>query len=676
MSRVLAVLVLLGACTPTETKAPAGDASDEGGDGGSEDGGDGGDGGSEDGGDGGSEDGGDGGSEDGGDGGEVLQDCRAGTDWSPGSPAFVDASEAWGLVALQPVGVRVSAVDFDGDGWTDLAVRDGAADEDFGEGGRRSVWLLRNTGTGRFEDVTEASGLLTRRDGAPGGRPGPVQVWGDVDNDGDLDAYTGVPDAADALSETSELALNNGDGTFSLGPAESDLRLASGDTPYGAAFVDVDRDGWLDLWTTQYGVGGAAGQDRLLIGDGTGAFAYLSRARGLATDAWSSLRSLNLGLSHTYAWAAVACDLNGDGAPELLSSSYGRSPNHLWRNDGTGSFDNISVASGYAYDHRVDWSDNESARCHCQLHPDDADCDGVPAPAHIACRTDADAFRWDHRYDREPFRLGGNSGATVCADVDNDGHFDLLSTEIVHWDVGESADPSELLFHAGGDEIAFVRPGGDETGLVRPAAPLPWDHGDITASVFDFDNDGWQDVWIGATDYPDNRGLLFHQDAPRRFSLVDPADGPDQPRSHGSAVADFDRDGDLDIVLGHSSMRCDDDCRDTFEVRLFENQTGAEANWVQLDLRADGVTANRLAIGARVEVETPDGLVRSAQVSGGQGQWGNQDDRVLHLGLGDQCTATVRITWPDAAATTETVTVGSGYRWTVTQGDGAVPVLD
>src|SRR5439155_22044496 len=108
--------------------------------------------------------------------------------------------------------------------------------------------------------------------------------------------------------------------------------------------------------------------------------------------------ALNKGLGHSNAWSAAACDLNNDGNPELLAASYGRAPNHLWQSkgkDGSFGFLNQSVASGYAFDENQDWSDNESARCWCKLHPSDVDCPGVPPPKFIPCATDADAFRWD-----------------------------------------------------------------------------------------------------------------------------------------------------------------------------------------------------------------------------------------------------------------------------------------
>ena len=603
---------------------------------------------------------------------DVLQICQEGSRWSAGITAFRDASADWGLPDLMPTGVRVSVADIDGDGWPDLVVRSGTGGESFTDGGTRHTWLLRNQGNGTFEDITESSGFTVARGGGVG-RSAPVVIFADVDNDGDLDAYAGIPDQANSIDETSEILLNDGSGRFSLASDDSDLRMPRSDTPYGAAFVDFDRDGNIDLWVAQYVAGSSASQDRLYRGDGSGSFVDVTRDVGLATTSWSSVEDLDAGLSHTQAWAAAACDLNGDGWPELLSASYGRAPNHLWLNEGA-SFSNRSVASGYAYDQRVDWSDNESARCWCTLHPSDADCEGVPAPEHIRCSSDADAFRWNHTYDRSAFRLGGNSGGSTCRDVDNDGAVDILTSEIVHWDVGESSDPSELLFNLGDADVAFERPGNEETGLTRSHDGVTWDDGDITGSVFDFDNDGWPDVYIGSSDYPGTRGLLYHQVSRRSFEAVLPEDGIDHTRSHGSAVADFDLDGDLDIVVGHSSMRCDEDCRDSFEVRLFENLMGGDSNWVQVDLRAaDG--ANAAAVGARVTLAT-DTLTQVQEVGGGHGQWGNQDDRVLHFGLGTDCVGELTVQWPDAAGTTETFIVGSGYRWVVTAGGEAEPVLD
>jgi hypothetical protein len=582
--------------------------------------------------------------------------------WSTGTPAFREVTDEWGLADIAPDGVRVSAVDFDHDGWTDLVVRKAAGADDFSAGGVRQVWLLRNTGDRHFVDVTQDSGIVTPRQGGAAGRPAYTFAFGDVDNDGDLDAYTGVPDADGSVAETSEVMLNDGDGTFSLAGSNSDLRVSSGDMPYGAAFTDYDLDGVLDLYVAEYDDAVGPQQSKLYRGNGDGTFDNVTAAAGIVTAEWSDIDVINAAGAHTRSWAALACDLDNDGYAELLAASYGRAPNNLWRNE-AGHFANQSVPSGYAYDDRVDWSDNQSARCWCMLHPESEGCSTVPPPDLIVCNTDADAFRWDDTYDREPFRLGGNSGATQCADLDNDGWMDLVTSEIVHWDVGSSSDPSEILHNTQDPDVVFERPGNDVTGLVREHDRTDWNDGDMTGSVFDFDNDGWNDVWIGSSDYPGARGLLWHQDAPLQFSPVPIDDGIDHLRSHGSAVADFDRDGDLDIVVGHSSARCDSDCYPTFVVRMFENQLGG--NFVQLELAGRGGT-NRSAIGARVEV-TAGGVTQTHEVDGGHGQLGAQDDLVQHFGLGTACEADVKVTWPAAGLPTQTFTVPAGHRFLVVQ---------
>lgn len=237
----------------------------------------------------------------------------------------------------------------------------------------------------------------------------------------------------------------------------------------------------------------------------------------------------------------------------------------------------------------------------------------------------------------------------------------------MHWDVGSSADPSEILVNDGEHDVTFSRPGNEATGLTRNHPEPTWDDGDITNGVFDFDNDGRPDVYIGSTDYPGTRGLLYHNEGDLTFSRVPPRRGIDQTRSHGLVTADFDRDGDLDVVVGHSTARCGgaDDCYESPHPRLFENLSEA-ANFVQLHL-VGGPGTNRAAIGARVEVRAGDRL-QVQEVDGGGGQFGNQSDLVLHFGLGAECEAEVTIRWPDQALTTETFTLGGGYRYRIEQG--------
>ncbi|HJL16673.1 MAG TPA: CRTAC1 family protein [Sandaracinaceae bacterium LLY-WYZ-13_1] len=609
--------------------------------------------------------------------------CSEGTRWAPGQPAFREATAEWGLAEIGARGVRLSVTDVDGDGWADLEVRRGAgAIDDFSDPSSRRTWLMRNTGDGTFEDVTESSGLLTRRNG-PGGRPVEIVAWGDVDNDGDLDVYTGLGTADwDAVGmETSEILLNDGSGHFELTADTNPVRRPDDvDAPAGASFVDVDHDGWLDLWVPEHnystGSGGITLQnDRLWRGDGSGRFEDVTDAMGLTTEDWSSHEVLNMAGGHTRAWSANACDLSGDGYAELLASSYGRSPNHLWqaRPGGDGvAFENRSVASGYAYDDDLTWDDNQFARCYCQSNPSAEGCADVPAPV-VTC-----AANWNHGNDRQPWRLGGNSGATICGDLDNDGDLDLLTTEIRHWWAGSGSDGSEVLVNDGGDDPVFSRPGDEALGLAVPHDGPTWDEGHMTGAIFDFDNDGWPDIYIGASDYAGNRGLLYQNQGGEALAFVEvpPADGIEHNRSHGVVHADFDRDGDLDVVVGHSRARCDasapNDCYETGQVRFFENLAGDGGNFVQLTLEG-GEGTNRAAIGARVRVTAGD-LTQTQEVGGGFGHYGSQNDLTLHFGLGGACEAEVEIRWPDGELTTETYTLPAGHRFHVRQGGPPVPV--
>jgi hypothetical protein len=373
--------------------------------------------------------------------------------WTPGTLAFTEETSAWGLDGVE--GVRLSAIDYDGDGWTDLFVRRGSGADDFGA--MRSIWLMRNRGDGTFEDVTEASRIVARRSGDPGGRPVDVHAFGDVDNDGDLDVYLGVStvDTMATGGERSEIMLQNADHTFSHFDELSDVRLNGfTDTVAGASFVDFDLDGDLDLWTPHHGNANSMGgfsfrPPHFYVNEGGAFFADRTAELGLATQGWSNLDNINGALSHPRAWSGNACDLNGDGLPELLAASYGRAPNLLWRAVGAAgavSFENVALASGYAFDDDQVWQDDQFARCYCQANPMAEDCAGVPAPT-IGC-----ADNWDHDTGRQAFRLGGNSGATMCGDVDNDGDVDLLTSEIAHWWAGQGSDHAELMVNTGSSD--------------------------------------------------------------------------------------------------------------------------------------------------------------------------------------------------------------------------------
>ncbi len=617
--------------------------------------------------------------------------CVPGTPWQAGTTVYVERTEQWGMAELGVTGPQVNVTDFDGDGWADLLVHGEGGFDQFDDGGERVTWLLRNTGEGRFEDLTLESGFRVRRDGDGDGqgrgRMGQIMASADMDNDGDVDFVTSpwIPDPAQE-ADRQEVLLGDGAGGFELGPATGDHRREGLESyPFSVTLTDYDRDGFVDIWLVQGGPIPNTKQDELYKGAGDGTFRRATDDVGLTTRAWSSIPDLNNGRAHSWAWAAAACDLNDDGVTELLTASYGRTTNHLWRgadtDDGGVQYTNRSVDSGFAFDGNQDWTDDESAQCWCLENPDDAECDRAQSPPSLQWCEELKAhfggvYRWDHNFSREPFFTGGVSASTVCADVDNDGHMDLLTGEIKHPDTGQSSDRGELLINTGEPDVRFDRPGLAATGLDRHYVAEGMDEGVMNNAVFDFDNDGWQDVYWSVSGYPFNRAHLYRQARPREFEQLDESDFFEHSQSHGVQAVDLDRDGDLDLVVGHIAVYCDapfnSTCYDPPLTRVFENVVGARNNWLQVRLQGDGTTTNRTAVGARVEVTTADGVTQTQEVDGGHGRFSTQRDATLHFGLGEHCAADVVVRWPNRALTTESATLPAGWRFDWSQGSAPV----
>ena len=631
------------------------------------------------------------------DGGDAGPSCDV---HAGGGTTFVDSTAAWGLSSV--VGNRIVAADLDGDGYPDLIVHAiGSNNRETIGTPPKLVWVLMNrpnpAGGRQFVDATVDSGLFQIRGGSTTQlRSAHLASVGDVDNDGDLDVFSGTyVDPTNPTTDTgdrSEVMINDGTGHFTLAPI-SDPHPAATDlwTTTGATMTDVDRDGKLDLfvgfWYQYYGQTYQGFQAQLYSGHGDGTFTTSTGPAGLTTQNSGYAQDANSKPSY----GVTSCDLNGDGSPELMVAAYGRQWNMLYQNDGSGKFSEIGRASGYASDSDVDYMHRLSADvgpnqfflCYCTVHTTEPDCQGVEAPA-TQCPSPADSY-WAHGIDDQPWRNGGNNFSTFCGDVDGDGKLDLYNAGIHHWHIGQSGDSSELLLNTspGDGSISFNRPGNATTGMVWPHPTSDWNEGGLMVAGGDLDNDGREDLVVAASDYPNQFGLVFHQKPDGTFEEVGQAWGMHHACMSGLAIADFDRDGDLDVVVGSGTAR---DCSKIWtknEVHLYENKGasiqspppsgGAAPNkWLELRLVGDGQTANKSAFGARVTVHA-GGVDIVRELDGSYGHMSMQNDTVLSFGLGACSTVdSVTVRWPDQALTTQTFTgLDSNKLYELRMGDAA-----
>ena len=452
-----------------------------------------------------------------------------------------------------------------------------------------------------FTDVTEASGIKAIGYGMG-------IATGDVDNDGDADLYV-------TNWGPNQLWRNNGDGTFTdatqPGITDDDRWSTS------AAFLDYDRDGWLDLmvvnyvayslanehpcYTTRSGrrdycgpQSYAAEPDRLLHNQGNGTFEDLTVPLGMA-------RTYGAGLG------VVTADFNEDGWPDLYVANDGMD-NQLWINEAGQRFENQAVLSGTA----VNMQGNAEA-----------------------------------------------SMGVVAADFNGDGREDLFMTHLN----GET----NTLYANLGDGLFEDRSRATRLG------PASWPYTAFGTGALDYDNDGWLDLFIAngevriipaQADQGDPLPLkqpnqLFRNLGNGRFEEVTGWGGDETDRaevSRGAAFGDVDNDGDTDVLLLNNNA----------PARLLINEAGQAASWIGLHLLGE---AGRTVVGARAALVRADGttLWRRSHTDGSY--CAAHDPRVL-FGLGrDAGYEHIQITWPDgtveqwkglAPGTYHTLTKGYG----------------
>lgn len=516
---------------------------------------------------------------------------------------------------------------------------------------------------GIFDEAAERVGLtFTHTNGAAGQFYMP-EVMGagaalvDYDNDGDLDAYLLQgqelsPALNTGQASTHRLFRNDLDrvGTLRFTDVTSSSGLGLAAYGMGVATGDYDNDGDQDLYVTAFG------PNALMRNNGNGSFTDVTKDAGVGDDRWSSSAAfldydrdgdLDLFVANYLDFAVRAnkqC-FDATGARDYCSpQSFRPVPDRLFRNEGAGRFSDVSESAGLVKadgaglgvsvgDYNGDgWLDIYVAN------------DATPNQLWINQRDGT--FLDDGPLSGTALNAAGTpegSMGVASGDYDRDGDEDLFITNII----GETY----ALYTndgAGGFDDTRVRAGVATATATVTGFGTDW---------FDYDNDGWLDLFIanGAVNivahqrgqsvpYRMKNQLLRNQDA--RFVDVSADAGPAFARaevSRAAAFGDVDNDGDTDVLVSNNNG----------PARLLLNQVGAASSWLQVTV--EQAPGNRLGIGALVSVDTPGQPVLRRRVRTDGSYLAAQDPRV-HFGLGKaRGPARIVVQWPD----------GVVERWTV-----------
>ncbi|MDA1052934.1 MAG: CRTAC1 family protein [Planctomycetota bacterium] len=502
------------------------------------------------------------------------------------------------------MGSGIGWFDLDRDGWPDLYCCQGASFDGDANDVRPSNALFWNRAGEAFSQVARQAGLLDIRYSMG-------IASADYNNDGFADlCVTGY--------EVNTLLHNNGDGTFArvtLPQQSSPGRLSA-----SCAWGDIDADGNLDLYITNYAKLGpedypiceqsAAGKtihiachpskfdrmpDFLYRGVGDGQFIEISQAAGIVDG--ESLQGLGV----------IAADLDQDGDTDFYVAND-TTPNYLWENRDDGQFTDRGPDSGTS----------------------------------------------TNRHGAREASMG-----MAVGDVDGNGQLDLFVTN--YYD-----ETNTLYRNEGSFLFSDVT---DEMGLGAPSRPRLG----FGASFADFDNDGWLDLLtanghihdrlheIGRNGSFAQLAQVFHNGRGSRFRDVSVSSGLYFREPHvgrGTAIADYDRDGDSDVAINQLNS----------EAVLLQNNAKEIGRWLQVELV--GIASNRDGIGAILQIDLGDRvLVRSVQAGA---SYLSCDERAMLIGLGSlDMVREVTVVWPGGRRESWN-DLGANRLWRLVEGTGSV----
>jgi len=463
---------------------------------------------------------------------------------------------------MEPMSAGVAILDYDSDGDMDIYFLNGAPFKGDKAAASPKNALYRNDGKLKFTDVTQKAGV-----GDTGYGLG-VAV-GDYDNDGYPDIYVNN-------YGPNVLYRNNGDGTFANVTAKAGVS-AGRQVGAGANFLDIDADGDLDLFVANYVV---FSEERLVAHKVSGYPIYpgpmdypptantLYRNEGDGTFKDITAES-GIGEHKGKGMGTVCADYDNDGDTDIIVAND-EWANFLFENDGKGKFKEVGLTAGLAYD-----------------------LDGKAQ----------------------------SSMGFACGDYNNDGRLDLHATSY-------QQELATLYKNSDGgffDDVTRVTKAGSGT-----LSYVTWGNG-----FADFDNDGDRDIFIACGHIQPNvekfddigsynaRNIVMMNTGKGEFTNVSAQCGDGlavKLPSRGAALGDMDNDGDMDAVIVNSRR----------EPTILRNDSAGGNHWIQIRLR--GVKSNRDGVGARVKVVSGD-LTQVEEVHSGQGYQSHYGMR-LHFGLG------------------------------------------
>ena len=506
------------------------------------------------------------------------------------------------MYIIESMGGGCAFFDYDNDGWMDIFIIGGRRLDSKPAG--TSNRLYKNNRDGTFTNVTEKAGLQDT------GWANGVCV-GDYNNDGHEDLFC-------TYYGQNKLYRNNGDGTFADVTKQAGLYGDSIRFGTGCTFFDYNRDGFLDLFVANY----------------------------VQFDLEHAPKPSPSNPSCSYEGLAVYCGPRG-----MVAGSHS-----LYRNNGDGTFTDVSEESGIAAVHSSYALTSVAA---------DLDEDGWPDLFVASDSTPSLLFMNQHDGTfREEGLLRGvavsgegrefaGMGVGV-GDCNLDSHLDLFKTHF-------QRQPSGLYHNSGKADFEDVTV---RSGIGVESRFVSWG-----AGIVDLDNDGYPDIFLVTGNvYPElekvypqlpykGPRIVFRNLGNGSFEELGDEAGPGvsaQHPSRGCAFGDFDNDGDLDIVIMNVNE----------PPSLLRNDAPAGNHWLKIKLI--GTKSNRSAIGARVVVRYGGKI--QAQELASQSSYLSSNDPRLHFGLGDQSSGNIEVRWPNGlhesfkgVAARQLVTIQEGF---------------